>query len=128
MASTESAFRSLEAPGWRPAGSWFFVWSEWALAVFAVGTQCFRADTALHFPSQEELGRTISQLIHAFQTTEAREYSPEARPVPANPRVTTDVAVCSQTSSYREVAVWKLVVWNATECSACTQQTNGAQE
>ena len=26
------------------------------------------------FPAQEELGRTISQLIHAFQTTEAREY------------------------------------------------------
>lgn len=105
----------MEVPGWRLAGSWFFVWSEWALVVFVVGAQCFRADTVLHFPSQEELGRTISQLIHAFQTTEAREYSPEARPVPVNTRVATDVAVCSQTSSYTEVAVWKLVVWNATQ-------------
>lgn len=30
--------------------------------------------SVLLFPAQEELGRTISQLIHAFQTAEAREY------------------------------------------------------
>lgn len=37
----------------------------------------------LLFPAQEELGRTISQLVHAFQTTEAREYPyPVGRPEP----------------------------------------------
>lgn len=30
--------------------------------------------SVLLFPAQEELGRTVSQLIHAFQTAEAREY------------------------------------------------------
>lgn len=32
------------------------------------------SESVLLFPAQEELGRTISQLIHAFQTAEAREY------------------------------------------------------
>lgn len=37
------------------------------------------------FPAQEELGRTISQLLHAFQTTEAREYPRHGRVGPEWP-------------------------------------------
>jgi hypothetical protein len=56
------------------------------------------------FPSQEELGRTIAQLVHAFHTTEAREYPAEARPgrtlpTPESLRSRgTNATVCSQTS------------------------------
>lgn len=38
------------------------------------------------FPVQEELGRTISQLIHAFQTPEAREYPRHGRAQPLDTR------------------------------------------
>lgn len=38
------------------------------------------------FSSQEELGTTIAQLVHAFQTMEARKYHTEARPGPVDTR------------------------------------------
>lgn len=47
-----------------------------AIVLLVVVRPLFFRDSGsvLLFPAQEELGRTISQLIHAFQTTEAREY------------------------------------------------------
>uniref|UniRef100_A0A2K6UZ53 Ribosomal RNA processing 1 n=1 Tax=Saimiri boliviensis boliviensis TaxID=39432 RepID=A0A2K6UZ53_SAIBB len=54
-----------QSPGSRLCDEWV---SEWLCVCFV----SFRAEGVLLFPAQEELGRTISQLIHAFQTTEAQ--------------------------------------------------------
>lgn len=72
----------------------------------------------LLFPAQEELGRTISQLIHAFQSAEAREYP---RLGPESQRVSCQTQACVLRARAVPVLAgfcWCLCVKHCSECPA----------